>query len=324
MLIFRNESVISKTDMKSAYIELSIRLNILKLSKEWLSGLSSTSNLMLGIIQDLNIYDLKNSPGFYPSVASRINELTMSIREKGLLHPITVRTKERHFEIVAGNRRFLACKSLGWRKILCHVVELDDREAFEISLVENIQRRTLNPIEEGHAFRTYVSQFGWGGISDLAAKIGKSVSYVDRRLRLLGLPEEILEKVTASLLAVSVAEELIPVRDENRQSELADLISKRRMSTKEARKLINCSEDSIYNSQDLPKPSSATEDVSDLDRRTQRCLDKSIVAIRIAMNKLADIMESVEDNWIMYETLMQHKNVLHGQIDLLIKEKKKI
>ena len=177
---------------------------------------------MLGIIQELDICDLKNSPGFYPSIASRIIDLTASIREKGLLHPITVRTKEEHFEIVAGNRRYLACKALGWRKILCHIVELDDREAFEISLVENIQRRTLTALEEGHAFRTYVSEFGWGGASDLAAKIGKSVSYVDRRLRLLDLPKEVLEKVLSLHLSVSVAEELIPLHNHNRQSKLAE------------------------------------------------------------------------------------------------------
>ena len=141
-----------------------------------MSGLSSTSNLILGIIQDLDIYDLKSSPGFYPSIASRINELTLSIKEKGLLHPITVRAKEGHFEIVAGNRRYLACKALGWRKILCHIVELDDKEAFEISLVENIQRRTLNALEEGTAFRTYVSEFGWGGVSDLVQKLERALA----------------------------------------------------------------------------------------------------------------------------------------------------
>ena len=61
-----------------------------------------------------------------------------------------------------------------------------------------------------------------------------------------------------------------------------------------------------------------------IDRIARRSLDKSIVAFKVAMNKIADIMESVEDNWIIYEMLMQHRNVLHSQIDLLIKEKKKI
>ena len=288
-------------------------------------GLSSTSNLILGIIQDLDIYDLKSSPGFYPSIASGINELTFSIKEKGLLHPITVRAKDGQFEIVAGNRRYFACKSLGWRKILCHVIEIDDKGAFEISLVENIQRRTLNALEEGTAFRTYVSEFGWGGVSDLAAKIGKSVSYVDRRLSLLKLPKEVQEKVLSSSINIAAAEELIPIHDESKQSKLADLISRKRMSNKQVRQLINDLNDSIYDSTDLIVPmNSKNDDNSERDRKAQRCLDKSIVAIRIAMTKIADIMESVEDNWILYEALMQHKNVLHTQIDLLIKEKKKL
>ena len=70
--------------------------------------------------------------------------------------------------------------------------------------------------------------------------------------------------------------------------------------------------------------SSKDDDISELDKIAQRCLDKSIIAFRIAMTKLADIMESVEDNWVIYEILMEHKNVLHTQIDLLIKEKKKL
>ncbi len=279
---------------------------------------------MLGIIQELDICDLKSSPGFYPSTVSRIIDLTASIREKGLLHPITVRTKEEHFEIVAGNRRYLACKALGWRKILCHIVELDDREAFEISLVENIQRRTLTALEEGQAFKKYVSEFGWGGASDLAAKIGKSVSYVDRRLRLLDLPKEVLEKVLSSYLSVSAAEELLPLHNHNRQSKLADLISKKRLSTKQVRELISAHDESVYDTSDVIDFIRSSEDISQLDRIAQRCLDKSIVALRIAMSKLADIMEAVEDNWIMYEILMQHKNMLHTQIDLLIKEKKKL
>jgi ParB family chromosome partitioning protein len=99
-----------------------------------------------------------------------IDELASSIRQNGLLQPIIVRMQDNSFEIVAGNRRYNACKRLGWRKILCHVVELEDREAFEFALTENIQRRTLDPLEEAKAFKVYVQDFGWGGVSALAAK----------------------------------------------------------------------------------------------------------------------------------------------------------
>ena len=182
---------------------------------------------------------------------------------------------------------------LGWRKIPCHIVELDDREAFEISLIENIQRRTINPIEESHAFSRYISDFGWGGISDLAARIGKSTSYVDRRLRLSTLPETVLQKVADSLLNVSIAEELIPIDNDNRRSELADLVCKRRMSIKQVRRLIKDSDDSVYNYSDviLPKRS---EDISYLDRKARKTFDKSIITFRLAMeSKYQNMYNSV-------------------------------
>lgn len=286
--------------------------------------MSSTSDLIVGIIEEVDIKDVTRSPLLYPSESSSgLDGLIESIKRRGLFHPITVRVKNGQFEIVAGNRRYLACKALGWRKILCHIVELEDREAFEASLIENIQRRTLNPLEEAHAFKAYVSVLGWGGVSDLAAKIGKSVSFVDRRLGLLSLPREILEKIADSSLNVTAAEDLIPIHDESRQSKLASIISRKRFSTKQARELIRNQEDSIYDSLDA-KMMMPMEDINDLDKAAQRALDKSIIAIKIAQKKLTDIMEAIEDNWIIYEILMQHKHVLHTQIDVLIKEKKKI
>lgn len=104
------------------------------------------------------------------------DELASSIKKIGLLQPILVRSIASNFEIVAGNRRFRACKILGWKKIACHIIELDDRQTFEVSLVENIQRKMLSPLDEAIAFKAYVSDFGWGGVSDLASRIGKSAS----------------------------------------------------------------------------------------------------------------------------------------------------
>ena len=131
----------------------------------------SSSNLTAGLIEDIDIYRIKQPPECYRSSSSNVSELASSIKLKGLLQPIIVRTKrDGYFEMVAGNRRLQACKMIGWRKIICHIVELDDKQAFEISLIENIHRKTLNPIEEAQAFRSYVNDLGWGGISDLAAK----------------------------------------------------------------------------------------------------------------------------------------------------------
>jgi ParB family transcriptional regulator, chromosome partitioning protein len=101
--------------------------------------------------------------------------------------------------------------SFRWRKIVCHIAELDDKEAFEVSLIENIQRKNLEPIEQAHAFKNYVLTFGWGGISELSTKIGKSVSYIDKMIRLLDLPTDILDSISKSEINRSTTEELLSI-----------------------------------------------------------------------------------------------------------------
>ena len=280
----------------------------------------SSSNLIAGIIEDIDIYRIREPPEYYRSTSSNIIELANSIRQKGLLQPVIVRTKqERYFEMVAGNRRLQACKSLGWRKIICHIVELDDKQAFEISLIENIHRKSLNPIEEAQAFRSYVKELGWGGISDLASKIGKSISYVDKRLKLLDLPPEIIESISNSTISTSVAEELSFIDDTSKQIELAKIASEKRISSRQARILAKEFKDSSAFDQN-----SSIVTIADMYEKTQRSFDKSITALKIAINKLCIIIDQTEDNWIVYGILMEHKAMLSAQIDLLIKEKKKL
>jgi ParB family chromosome partitioning protein len=197
----------------------------------------------------------------------------------------------------------------------------------EVSLTENIQRKSLDAIEEARAFKAYVNDFGWGGLTDLASKISKSNTYVCRRLALLELPTELLEKVRKHEISPSTAEELIPVKNSQEQNRIADLIVAKSSSSREARKLVESSKnlstrmDQIQDLDDTLYPQS---DILDIEFNVQRSFDKSITAIKIAMSKIASILESVEENWIVYEILMQHKNMLNAQIDLLIREKKKL
>ena len=124
---------------------------------------------------------------------------------------------------------------MGWRKIACHVVELDDRNVFEISLIENIQRKTLNPLDEGAAYKAYISEIGWGIISDLGRRMGKSVSYISRQIKLLNLPDGVLESIMNKTLSTIVAEELITINDKQEQSKLATLIIDRQLSLLKSR-----------------------------------------------------------------------------------------
>ena len=94
-----------------------------------------------------------------------MDDLVRSIKVRGLLQPIIVRAKGGHYQIVTGNRRHHTCTTLGWRKIVYHVVELNDKEAFEVSLIENIymQRKNIQPMEELYAFKNYVLKLDRSG-----------------------------------------------------------------------------------------------------------------------------------------------------------------
>ena len=277
---------------------------------------------MMGLLEEIEIGKIRQAIPSYRNNLEEIDELVRSINEKGLLQPIVVRFTGEYYQIVAGNRRYHACSTLGWRKIVCHIVELNDQEAFEISLIENIQRKNLEPIEEAYAYKNYVLAFGWGGISQLAAKIGKSVSYIDKFIRLLDLPTDILDSISKSEITKSTAEELLSIKENHTQSKIAQIIRERKLSSRQARELVqNHKVDSIYG---FDEKHTLQEKFIDIDRKTQKSFDKSIVAIRIAMNTIGTIMEHIEDNWVIYEILLQHKNMLHAQIDLLIKEKKKL
>jgi ParB family chromosome partitioning protein len=103
---------------------------------------------------------------------------------------------------------------MGWSEINCQVVEANENEAFSISLIENIQRRSLNPIEETSAFEAYHLNYDWGAVSELASNLGKSISYVDRRMRLLKLPLDVVTLISSWKLSPSAADELLPLNDE--------------------------------------------------------------------------------------------------------------
>lgn len=213
-----------------------------------------------------------------------------------------------------------ACKSLGWRKIACHIIELEDKQAFEIALIENLQRKTLSPLDEAKAFKAYVSDFGWGGVSELSLRVGKSISYITKRIKLLNLPSDILESITHHTIDVSVAQELFAIKDKTKQSSLASLIADRKLSFRKARELLK--HDDTTNEIDFDSYYKGAY----IDHITiaQKSFDKSITALRIAMNTIGEVISNIENDWILFEVLMQHKNMLNAQIDILIREKKKL
>ena len=274
---------------------------------------------LIGSIEDIDVSEISPSEYAVRSIVERVDELARSIQRLGLLQPIIVRANKVSFEIIAGNRRFRACKMLGLKKVSCHIVELDDKSAFEVSLVENVQRNTLNPIEEGLAFRKYVHEFGWGGISELSQKISKSPSYISRRIKLVNLPQNILDLISQSSIDITTVEELLPVEDNHTKSMLTELIRDENLSSRAVRQLVK-----NINTKDIDKDSIFIQsDSSNEYTRLCKSFDKAIIALRIAIKKLATMIEKIEDNWLFYDMMMQHKHLLHSQVDLLIKQKSK-
>lgn len=266
---------------------------------------------------DLNLSELRPPLNQLRGVED-LDSLMRSISQKGLLQPIIVRTVKNNncYEIVAGYRRYYACKKLGWRKISCQLVELTDKEAFELSIVENVQRKSLNPIDEAKAFKTYVCDNGWGSISELAIKIGKSVAYVTKRIMLLDLPSEVTKAINECLLKPSIAEELFSIEKEDEKSKLAKLIIERKLTIKNVRTMVK----ELMTNGERHDESILVNKVQNLRARSY---DRSIVSFRIAMNRMGSIINDAEDDWVLHEMLMQHKRWLNEQIDILIKQKKK-
>ena len=142
-----------------------------------------------------------------------LEELATSISENGLLQPILVREYgEGRYQIIAGERRFRACKLAGLTEIPAIILDRDNKSVAEIALIENIQREDLNPIEEAMAFKSLKEEFGMTQ-EELSDKIGKSRSAIANSLRLLDLPESILTMVASKELSAGHARTLLGVKD---------------------------------------------------------------------------------------------------------------
>ena len=269
---------------------------------------------------DLNISELRPPLNQIREV-DNLNGLMRSILEKGLLQPVIVRmiNDKNYYEIVAGYRRYSACKKLGWKKIPCQILDLTDIEAFEISIVENVQRKTLNPIDEAKAFKKYVYDNGWGSVSALASKLGKSVAYITKRIMLLDLPSDVTKAINENLLVPSIAEELFSIKKEEEKSKLAKLIIEKHMTINSVRIMVK-----EMMMSDIDGNNESKIEMNKTDNKIRaRSFDRTIISLRIAMNRIASIITDAEDDWILYEILMQHKRRLHEQIDIVIKQRKK-
>ena len=257
----------------------------------------------------------------FQKIAPEDDALICSIREHGLLQPILIRPLVHDFEIVAGHRRFKACRSLRWRFIPCKLREMSDKQAYEIQLTENIQRKSMDPVEEAEAFRRYVIDFGWGGVSELAKKLGKSEEYVSHRIQLLKLPDEIKQQIVTDRLKVSQAVELSNIPSE-RQSEIISHVVNNNLTVRQIREVKSIlREEGIFGDQ-LTHRKSITKSV-----QVVRVTKKTSLALKVTLARVDNLIDEVhstiepEQRAEITNFLMALRLKIHSMIDETIRFK---
>ena len=166
-----------------------------------------------------------------------LNELSQSIKANGLVHPIILRQNGTNFEIIAGERRFRAVQMLGWEKVHCIVRKATDEQMHELALVENINRSDLNPVEIAKAYQRYVQSFNLTQ-AEAAQRLGEDRSVVANYLRLLDLPEDIKNMLSANQLSMGHARAILGLPTDELRRKLANRALAGRLSVREVERLV--------------------------------------------------------------------------------------
>ena len=204
-----------------------------------------------------------------------LGELSESIREYGLLMPVTVRKLDSgYYQLIAGERRWRAARMAGLTEIPARVIEADDRLATELALVENLQREDLNPVEEAQGYRTLMEDYGLTQ-DEAAQRVGKSRPAVANALRLLSLAPEVLQFVEQGLLSAGHARALVPVKPEELQIDAARQVMKNGLSVRRTEELAK---------RVMKPPKAATGDgairvdyAAEVMRRLERALGRKVL-----------------------------------------------
>lgn len=164
-------------------------------------------------------------------------ELAESIKQFGLLQPILVQDREGYYEIIAGERRWRAAKIAGLKEVPVIIKKLSNQEIVEISLIENIQREDLNPIEEAQAYKRLLNEFNLKQ-DEVAERVSKSRTAVTNSMRLLKLCDEVQQMVVNEMISTGHARALLSIEDPEEQYMIAQKVFDEKMSVREVEKLV--------------------------------------------------------------------------------------
>lgn len=169
---------------------------------------------------------------------SKMEELVNSLREKGIIQPILVRPKGEIYEIIAGERRWRAAQEVGMTEVPVIVRrDIDDANSLEISLIENIQREELNPVEEAVAYKELINKFEYT-LDKVGQMMGKDKTTISNSLRILTLPKETLDLLEEGKITIGHAKALLSAPNEQKRKKVLQAILKKGLSVREAENLV--------------------------------------------------------------------------------------
>ena len=206
----------------------------------------------------------------------KIEELATSIKENGLIQPIIVRKYNRNYQIIAGERRFRACKLAGLKTIPCVIKDIDDRQVDTYAIIENIQRENLSPIEEASAYKTLIDTYNMNQ-TELANKVGKKQSTIANKLRLLKLSDDVKYALKAKQITERHARAMLSL-DGQKQQEVLKEVLKKSLNVKQTETLIN-------------KPVKAKE-------KSKKVTTKISKNFKIAMNTINQAIDLIQKSGI--------------------------
>jgi len=168
----------------------------------------------------------------------KLDELISSIKEKGVIQPVLVRQIPDGYELIAGERRLRAAKSLGITEMPAIIKNVADLDMLELSLIENIQREELNPIEEASSFQKLITEFNFTQ-EDVAKVLGKDRSTIANTIRLLSLPKKVRDYIAKGEITTGHAKALLSLSAENDQLRVCNVIVKKGLSVRETEMLVS-------------------------------------------------------------------------------------
>ncbi|WEV45901.1 ParB/RepB/Spo0J family partition protein [Streptococcaceae bacterium ESL0687] len=192
-------------------------------------------------IKNIKLSEISPNP-YQPRIhfdLDKLDELAQSIKENGLLQPIIVRKSNIFgYQILAGERRFRAFETLGLDTIPAVIRELEDQEMMILSILENLQRDDMTALEEARSYKNLSDRTNMTH-QEIASKLGKSRPYVSNMIRILQLPEKILEMIEDKSISPGHARVLLALDNQTEQEKIADLVAKNKISVRELEKLVS-------------------------------------------------------------------------------------